>query len=196
MPETDCGVIGIDHVAQALQPGRMDSFVLFYRALFGLTADALWELPDPFGLVRSRAMTDPSGSVRLPLNISESGKTSTGRFVSSYAGAGVHHIALATRDIAATLTQARGAPIMPIPANYYDDLAARWDLSDAALTALRAQALLYDRDDAGEYLQAYTDPFDDRFFFEFVERRGYRGFGAVNAAVRMAAQAQRRRQAP
>ncbi len=196
VPEADCGVVGIDHVAQALQPGRMDSFVLFYRAVFGLTADALWELPDPFGLVRSRAMSDPTGSVRLPLNISESGKTSTGRFVSSYAGAGVHHIAFATRDIVATLAGVHGAPIMPIPANYYDDLAARWDLSEAELTAFRDHALLYDRDDGGEYLQAYTDPFDDRFFFEFVERRGYRGFGAVNAAVRMAAQTQRRRQAP
>jgi 4-hydroxyphenylpyruvate dioxygenase len=55
-------------------------------------------------------------------------------------------------------------------------------------------SLLYDRDDGGEYLHAYTDPFDDRFFFEVVERIGdYRGYGAVNAAVRMAAQSQRRR---
>ena len=35
------------------------------------------------------------------------------------------------------------------------------------------------------------DMFDDRFFFEIVERRGgYAGFGAVNAPVRLAAQAQ------
>jgi 3-dehydroshikimate dehydratase len=189
----DFGVTRIDHVAQALPAGRMDSFVLFYRALFGLAPDALWELPDPFGLVRSRAMSDPTGTVRLPLNISESGKTSTGRFVSSYAGAGVHHIAFATDDIAATLALARGAPIMPVPANYYDDLAARWGFSDADLAGLRERSLLYDRDSDGEFRQAYTDPFDDRFFFEFVERRGYRGFGAANAGVRMAAQAQRRR---
>ena len=52
--------------------------------------------------------------------------------------------------------------------------------------------LLYDRDDHGEFVHAYTDNFEDRFFFEIVERRGYRAFGAPNASVRMAAQAQYR----
>jgi 4-hydroxyphenylpyruvate dioxygenase len=50
--------------------------------------------------------------------------------------------------------------------------------------------LLYDRDPIGEFRHAYTDSFQDRFFFEIVERRdGYAGFGAANAAVRMAIQA-------
>ncbi len=194
--ESSAAVLAIDHVAQALPPGRMDSFVLFYRALFGLLPQGLYELADPFGLVRSRAMTSAEGSVRLPLNISESGKTATGRFVSAYAGAGVHHIAFASPDIAATVAAARaaGAPMLPIPANYYDDLAARVPLDDAALAALQALDLLYDRDDSGEFRHAYTDPFADRFFFELVERHGYQGFGAVNAGVRMAAQAVRRGQ--
>ena len=58
---------------------------------------------------------------------------------------------------------------------------------------LRAQNILYDRDDTGEFLHAYTDPFDDRFFFEIVQRIGdYQQYGAANASVRMAAQAKRR----
>ena len=187
-------ILAIDHVAQALPSGRMDSFVLFYRALFGLLAEPVFELPDPFGLIRSRAMTSADGNVRLPLNISESGKTATGRFVSAYAGAGVHHIAFACADLARTAARVRaaGAPMLPIAANYYDDLAARRALDDAALAALAALDLLYDGDDGGSFRHAYTDPFDDRFFFELVERQGYRGFGAANAGVRMAAQAQRR----
>jgi len=52
--------------------------------------------------------------------------------------------------------------------------------------------LLYDCDENGEFLHAYTQTFDDRFFFEIVERRdGYQQYGAANAPVRMAAQAQR-----
>ena len=47
---------------------------------------------------------------------------------------------------------------------------------------LRGHDILYDRDEAGEYLQAYTRSFEDLFFFEIVERRGYQGFGAVNAS--------------
>ena len=38
----------------------------------------------------------------------------------------------------------------------------------------------------------YTGTFEDRFFFEIVQRRDYKGFGAVNAGVRMTAQASRR----
>ena len=185
----------VDHLAQALPVGRMDNFVLFYRAVFGFVPEKLWEIADPYGLVRSRTMVSPEGSIRLPLNISESRQTATGRFVTTFAGAGVHHIAFATSDILRTLEQltARGARILPIPANYYEDLAARWDLDDSHLAQLQRHNLLYDRDEDGEFLHAYTDTFDDRFFFEIVERRGnYRQYGAVNAGVRMAAQAQHR----
>ena len=164
----------IDHVAQALPVGRMDNFVLFYRAVFGFVPEQLWEIADPYGLVRSRTMVSADGSVRLPLNISESRQTATGRFVTTFAGAGVHHIALATENIEHTLRQlkARGARILSIPGNYYEDLAARWGLDDALIAQLQDADLLYDRDDDGEYLHAYTDTFDDRFFFEIVERRG------------------------
>jgi 4-hydroxyphenylpyruvate dioxygenase len=185
----------VDHIAQALPVGRMDNFVLFYRAVFGFIPQQLWEIADPYGLVRSRTMVNHEGSIRLPLNISESRQTATGRFVTTFAGAGVHHIAFATDDILRALAQltARGARTLPIPANYYEDLAAKWGLDDTRLAELQRANLLYDRDDDGEFLHAYTDTFDDRFFFEIVERRGnYRQYGAVNAAVRMAAQAQRR----
>ena len=53
----------------------------------------------------------------------------------------------------------------------------------------RRNNILYDRDGDGEYFQVYTQTFEQRFFFEIVERRGYSGYGAVNAPVRLAAQA-------
>ena len=189
------GVLGgIDHVAQALPGGRMDSFVLFYKAVFGFEPQSLWELPDPYGLIRSRALVSTDGSIRLPLNISESRETATGRFVSSYAGAGVHHVAFGCADIedAMGALRARGARMLPVPPNYYDDLAGRLEIEPAELERLRRLNLMFDRDEHGTYAQAYTVPFQDRFFCEVVERRGYRQFGAANAGARLAAQAQRR----
>ena len=193
-PETSV-LTEIDHVAQALPAGRMDNFVLFYRAVFGFTPEPIWEIPDPYGLIQSRTMSSPDRSVRLPLNVSQSRATATGHFVMTYSGAGVHHIAMATQDIHQTLQQlmARGARLLQIPSNYYDDLAAKWGFGTTELDALRRLNLLYDRDEHGEFLHAYTETFDDRFFFEVVERRGgYQQYGAVNAAARMAAQAQSR----
>jgi 4-hydroxyphenylpyruvate dioxygenase len=183
----------VDHVAQALPNGRMDNFVLFYRAVLGCNPEQLWEIADPYGLVRSRTMVSPDHTVRFPLNVSESRETGTGRFLTTYAGAGVHHIAIATADIVQTMRQltARGTRFLTIPANYYDDVAAKWGLDASRIDTLRELNLLYDCDENGEFLHAYTQSFDGRFFFEIVERRGgYQQYGAVNAPVRMAAQAQ------
>ncbi len=189
----------VDHVAQALPMGRMDNFVLFYRALFGFIPEQLWEIPDTMGLIQSRTMASPRRTIRLPLNISESRETTTGRFLTTSSGAGVQHIAMATTDMQKAMDQlsARGARFLPIPGNYYEDIEARWGLEPDRLDMLRAHNILYDRDDAGEFLHAYTDPFDDRFFFEIVQRiGGYQQYGAANASVRMAAQAKRRGTAP
>ena len=189
-------LLGIDHVVLALPVGRMASHVLFWRALFGLVAQPQLDTADPYGLVHSRALVSPDGKLRMVLNASEGRGTLTGRFVSAFAGAGVHHVALATPDILHTAQELEvlHAPLLPMPVNYYDDLSARWALDDATLSELRKHGLLYDRDEAGEFRHLYTDTFHDRFFFEAVQRQaGYAGFGAANASVRTAAQA---RQSP
>lgn len=185
------GLMAIDHIAQALPPHRLDSFVLFYKTVFGLQAQALHEIADPYGLVKSRAMVSAEQSLRIPLNVSESSRTATGRFITAYAGSGIHHIAFRTPDLCATLAQVAPAEaaMLHVPDNYYDDVGARLGLDDAALERLRQHQLLYDRDAGGEFLHAYTEPFHDRFFFELVQRDGYLGFGAANASLRMAAQA-------
>jgi 4-hydroxyphenylpyruvate dioxygenase len=56
------------------------------------------------------------------------------------------------------------------------------------MAALRANRILSDSEGDGEFFQVYTHIFDERFFFEIVERRNYQGFGAANAAIRLAAQ--------
>jgi 4-hydroxyphenylpyruvate dioxygenase len=85
--------------------------------------------------------------------------------------------------------RARGAGFLDIPDNYYDDIEAKYELDPAMMTALRANKILYDRDGDGEFFQVYTHVFEERFFLEIVERRNYHGFGAANAAIRLAAQA-------
>jgi 4-hydroxyphenylpyruvate dioxygenase len=47
---------------------------------------------------------------------------------------------------------------------------------------------MLERSGEGEILHAYSTPFDNRFFFELIERRhGYQGYGAANAPFRLAA---------
>ena len=64
----------------------------------------------------------------------------------------------------------------------------RADLPAQRLKVLKANNILYDRDENGQYFQLYTKSFKDLFFLEIVERRGYEGFGAINAPIRLNAQ--------
>ena len=193
-PEGGAGLQSIDHLALALPAWQLDTYVVFWRSLFGLAPQPVFDLPDPVGLIQSRAMVNDAGTLRLTFNISEAQDTVTNRFVSAFAGAGVHHVALAAANADRSMEAlcAAGAPTLTIPPNYYEDAGARFSLDDAALARFEALGLLYDASGEREFLHAYTETFQNRFFFEVVERRGgYVGFGAANAAVRMAAQARR-----
>lgn len=183
----------IDHMAMALPADNLDSWVLFYKSLFDFEADDEVVLPDPYGLVKSRALRSRCSSIRLPLNISENRNTAISHALSSYRGSGVHHIAFSCDDLFSEINRAKdaGVPLLDIPLNYYDDLAARFDFDDEFLSELAYYNVLYDRDaQGGELFHVYTEPFEGRFFFELLQRKnGYIGYGAANVAVRLAAMA-------
>lgn len=187
----------IDHFAVGLPAESMDNWILYYRAVLGFTTEHELTLPDPYGLMKSRVVRSDNGKVRMPLNISENRNTAIARSVSTYKGSGLQHIAFSTGDIfaAVALARANGAPLLDIPDNYYDDLLARFNLDDDFVARLQAFNVLYDRDaQGGEFLHVYSAPFEERFFFELVQRLdGYDQYGAANAPVRLAAQAQLRR---
>ncbi len=188
---------GIDHVVLSLPADALDTWVLFFRAVLGFTAEPGYVVPDPYGLVRSRALRSRDGSVRIALNASVDRHTAVAEALHTYRGTGLNHVAFGTGNLFDAVPQfiAAGLPILRIPRNYYDDLAARYALPDALIDAMCARHILYERDErGGEFFHAYTEPLDQRFFLEIVERRGgYDGYGASNTAVRLAAQAQQRR---
>jgi 4-hydroxyphenylpyruvate dioxygenase len=78
------------------------------------------------------------------------------------------------------------------PPDNHEDLDARLGLDPQLRAQLEQFNILYDRDGDGEYFQLVSRAFAKRFFFEIVERRGYRGFGVANAAIRLSAQSRYR----
>ncbi len=190
------GLFAVDHVSQTMFYEEMLTWLLFYTSLFCTRRTQSQAVVDPGGIVQSQviesgALTRPGDGLRMVLNGSQSNQTLSSRFVYEFFGSGVQHIALATNDIHGTVTQliANGIEMLTIPDNYYDDLAARGDLADLDVAALKALNILYDNDGKGTYLQAYTATIEGGFFFEIVQREGYRGYGASNAAIRLNAQA-------
>jgi 4-hydroxyphenylpyruvate dioxygenase len=191
------GLTAVDHIAFSLPSGQLEAWALFYRAVAGFAVDPTWILSDPNGVVKSRAVSSPDGAVRLPLNVSNGRRTGTARAVNRQGGAGVNHVAFASDDIFRTVAQLRasGARLLIIPRNYYDELTIRFGLEKDYVAALAEANILYDRVDSGEFLHVYSEPFEDRFFFEFVQRKGgYDAYGAPNAPIRLAAAARLERE--
>jgi len=181
----------IDHISQSMPHEEMLSWLLFYTGILDLTRLPQLEIADIRGLVASQALINTDRTLRIILNGSTATRTQSARFINEFFGSGVQHIAFACNDIFAAVAEmrTRGAGFLDIPDNYYDDIEAKYDLDPATLASLRANRILYDREGEAEFFQVYTHVFEERFFFELVERRNYQGFGAPNAAIRLAAQA-------
>jgi 4-hydroxyphenylpyruvate dioxygenase len=171
----------VDHLALTQPWHHFDEAALFHRTVLGLDAQDSVDVADPYGLLRSRAVTNADGTVRIALGVGAAPVDDT-----------VHaqHIALATDDVvaAARRFRAAGGRLLPMPANYYEDLAARYELPADDLETYRDLGILYDRDAGGAFRHCYTETVG-RVFFELVQRDpGYGGYGAANASVRLAAQ--------
>jgi 4-hydroxyphenylpyruvate dioxygenase len=186
----EAGLAAVDHISQSMHYEEMLSWLLFYTSLLDVTKTPQVDINDPGGIVRSQVVQTADGALRITMNASQSARTQSSRFLNEYFGSGVQHLAFGTDDIVATVARlkANGVEVLPIPENYYDDLEARVDLPAARLKVFKDNNILYDRDADGEYLQAYTRSFKDLFFIELVQRRGYKGFGAINASIRLNAQ--------
>jgi 4-hydroxyphenylpyruvate dioxygenase len=174
----------IDHVVLAQPFDYFDEAALFYRSVLGLQPHASQDLAGPDGLLRSRSVSDPSSRLRLALTVPRLGGEHGPL-------ADLQHVAFATRDAVHIARRMRehGVPLLAIPDNYYDDLAARTELDEATVETLRELGVLYEESPSGELLHFFTETVGDRLFFEVVERRGgYDGYGALNSPVRLSAQ--------
>lgn len=181
--------LSFDHLATVVQIDEFLSWQLFWRSLFGFRESVQADVIDPAGLVLSLPLQSPDGATRITMNASDASGTLSARFVSKGFGGGYQHVAFATADLISVARYLREneADILQVPDNYYEDVMARIGNVDL-VDLLRRFGILYDIDSDGDYQQLYSRAFDKLFFFEFVERRGYQGFGAANAGVRLAAQ--------
>ena len=111
-------------------------------------------------------------------------------------GDGVQHVALTVADIVGAVRGLRGSGVtfMPTPGSYYDMLPERIEKSgiktiDEDLKILRELEILVDGDHHHAYMLQiflkeasglYKDPAAGPFFYEIIQRKGDRGFGAGN----------------
>lgn len=185
------GLVRIDHLAQVMKQEELNSWTQFYTSIFNISKAPDVGVADAGGLVQSRSLQNADGSFRLTMNGVDTHRTFAGRFLSDSYGASMQHFAFASENILDTARKlaANGFESLAIPETYYRELATDFELASDEIEAMRALNIFYDRDEkGGSFLQLYSRPHGDGFFFEVVERRGgYNGYGARNAPYRTAA---------
>lgn len=150
--------------------------------------------------LRSVVMWDPSSGVKLANN--EPARpffrsSQIHRFIEDHRGDGIQHAALLVRDMVAAVQGLRATTnvaFMPATQAYYDLLPRRLvelgiEQIDEDLETLRALEVLVDGDHRAAYLlQIFLREMSDQlgraqagpFFYELIQRKGDRGFGAGN----------------
>jgi len=183
------GLLAIDHIVGNVELGAMETWVKFYEDVFGMTEMIHFsddDISTEYSALMSKVVASGNGRIKFPINEPAEGKRKSqiDEYLEFYGGAGAQHIAMATRDIVATVEalRARGIEFLATPATYYDDVPERIGEIAEDLEDLRRLGILVDRDDEGYLLQIFTKPVGDRptMFFEIIERHGARGFGEGN----------------
>jgi 4-hydroxyphenylpyruvate dioxygenase len=183
------GLLYIDHCVGNVGWHKMDEWVNFYEDIMGfkniLTFDDKM-ISTEYSALMSKVMSNGNGYVKFPINEPAEGKKKSQieEYLEFYEDEGVQHLALATDNIVATVTdlQSRGVEFLTVPTTYYDELTDRVGHIDEDLEPLKKLGILVDRDDEGYLLQIFTKPIEDRptLFFEIIQRKGAKSFGAGN----------------
>jgi 4-hydroxyphenylpyruvate dioxygenase len=185
----ETGLQYVDHCVGNVGWGRMNPWVKFYEDVMGfrniLTFDDK-DISTEYSALMSKVMSNGNGFVKFPINEPAEGKkkSQVEEYLEFYNGEGVQHIAMATKNIVATVTelQKRGVEFLHIPSNYYKTLLDRVGKIDEDLEPLKRLGILVDRDDEGYLLQIFTRPVEDRptLFYEIIQRKGAKSFGKGN----------------
>lgn len=189
IPVNPVGLKYVDHCVGNVELGKMNDWVKFYEDVMGFKLLMTFDDEDistEYTALMSKVVSNGNGYVKFPINEPANGKKKSQieEYIEFYKGGGVQHIAIATDDIVATVSELRrrGVDFLYVPDNYYDDLLDRVGEIQEDIEPLKANNILVDRDDEGYLLQIFTKPVQDRptVFYEIIQRRGAKSFGKGN----------------
>ena len=126
IPVKSVGLKHVDHCVGNVELGKMNEWVKFYEDVMGfkllLTFDDT-DISTEYSSLMSKVVSNGNGYVKFPINEPASGrkKSQIEEYIEFYHGPGVQHIAIATDDIIATVSEikSRGVEFLSVPDSYY-----------------------------------------------------------------------------
>jgi 4-hydroxyphenylpyruvate dioxygenase len=183
------GLLYVDHCVGNVNWNQMNPWVKWYEDVMGFRNILSFDDNDistEYSALMSKVMSNGNGYVKFPINEPAEGKkkSQVEEYLEFYEGEGVQHIAIATKDIVATVRDlmSRGVEFLKVPSSYYEDLFDRVGKIEEDIEPLKELGILVDRDDEGYLLQLFSKPVEDRptMFFEIIQRKGAKSFGKGN----------------
>ena len=175
----------IDHLTHNVFKGNMSAWAKFYECVFNFQEIRYFDIKGKQTALRSKALVSPCGKIRIPLNESQDDFSQIAEFLKLYNGEGIQHIALGCRDIYSVVDQIKdeGIVFQQTPSSYYDLVDQRIPNHQENVASLKKLNILIDGGELpgdGILLQIFTKEIVGPIFFEFIERKGNKGFGEGN----------------
>ncbi len=175
----------IDHLTHNLNKGGVERMCRFYETVFGFKRIRSFEIQGRKTGLYSEVVASPCGRVIIPLNETRDDKSQIAEFIRQYNGEGIQHIALTSTNIYTTVDTLRsnGIAFQDTPNTYYELVDKRLPGHGEPLPALQQRKILVDGGESqggGFLLQIFTKNSIGPIFFEFIQRKGNKGFGEGN----------------
>jgi 4-hydroxyphenylpyruvate dioxygenase len=172
----------IDHLTNNVNMGEMKSWVEWYKKIFGFVVTRSFNIRAAHTGLISDVVESPCGKVKVPINEGSEKTSQVQEFCNRLKGPGVQHLALLTTDLMETLKGLRKKDFkfLTVPHAYYEAVPTRVPGVTENLKEVEELGILLDGDNTGYLLQIFGQEILGPFFFEYIQRKGNKGFGEGN----------------
>jgi 4-hydroxyphenylpyruvate dioxygenase len=176
------GIYRIDHLTNNIDMGQFDTWLAFYTQVFGFKAVRRFNIKTGRTGLLSDVVQSECGKIKVPINEATEKESQVQEFVDRFKGAGVQHLAFATKDIINGLKiyKERGFEFLTVPSTYYEVVPTRVPGVTEDLKVLEKLGILLDGEGGGYLMQIFSKELVGPFFMELIQRKGNDGFGEGN----------------
>jgi 4-hydroxyphenylpyruvate dioxygenase len=176
------GIYRVDHLTNNVAIGEMAKWVEWYQRIFGFKVSRHFDIRTGRTGLTSDVVQSECGKVIVPINEATEPASQVQEFVNRMKGPGVQHLALETTGLPATLKSLRkgGFRFLTVPHTYYEAVPTRVKGVTEDLGEMEELGILLDGEGEGYLLQIFSEEILGPFFFEYIQRKGNKGFGEGN----------------
>jgi 4-hydroxyphenylpyruvate dioxygenase len=177
----DKGFLFIDHLTNNVAQGELGKWSDFYKNVFGFVEVRHFDIEGSKTGLYSYALRSPCGTFSIPINEDKGQKGQIAEYLREYRGPGVQHIALATKDILASVEAVSAeVDMLDIEPSYYEEAFQRVPNVREDRARIEKNRVLLDGDAEGYLLQIFTKNVIGPIFFELIQRENHHSFGEGN----------------